>query len=171
MRTLITPLLGLLAAQLAAQDIVFYPSPEEAMEHYKADGQGQFGKCENVTEIDSSYYYNEPIDKLEIVTEQRGPARYEYYADGQFYRRIEIHKEERPDTLMVEDLGTKAMTMVVETIERDVPDGRYVELHPNGKIRVQGTLAGVDKNGVPLKKGEWQTFDETGARTAVMVYE
>ncbi len=171
MRTLITPLFGLLAAQLVAQDIVFYPSPEEAMARYETEGQGQFGKCENVTQIDSSFYYNVPVDKLEIVTEQRGPARYEYYADGQLYRGIEIRQEERTDTLMVEDLGTKAMTMVVETVEHDVPDGLYLEMHPNGKIRVQGTLAGFDENGVPLKKGEWQSFDETGTRTSVMVYE
>lgn len=71
----------------------------------------------------------------------------------------------------IKDLGTRAMQMVVQRAVRDLPMGAYSEYHPNGKIRLEGRLAGLDRKGVPLKKGEWKKFDIAGELVAVETYE
>lgn len=141
MRTLITPLVCILAGSLAAQDMSFMPSPSQAMAHYTAKGENRYGTCVNVSGDDTTYTYNEAADSLEMIMEKRPLMRWEYYADGSLYRQIEIQ--------------TKG--------ETDIPTGNYYEHFPSGVLHFTGRVNGSDSRGLLIKTGVWTELNETGA--------
>lgn len=109
--------------------------------------------------------YVEDIDNgtLVMVTEPPALARLEFDPQTeQRLRRIDIRQEERVDTLYTEDLRTGNMERVVEKVIVDVPAGRYEEFHPNGAVKIRGTLNGIDFHGNLQKTGEWTEWDADG---------
>jgi len=100
---------------------------------------------------------------LTMVVEAPVLARVEFDpSTEQQKRRFDIRQEARMDTMFVENIQTNALEMVVQKVVVDIPAGRYEEFHPNGMIKLRGSLNGTDADGQPQKTGEWTEWDAAG---------
>jgi len=154
---LLLMILGVVQAN--AQVIIFDPNPQFAENRYAAATPRQFGHCADSLRVDTIYTENLITREMDLVIQTYPLARYEFYADGAMYRRIDIRQEVTPEQEFDQHLEKK-LRAFVPALVKDIPTGAYHEFFPNGNIRIKGTLTGFNEDGTPKKTGEWIEWDE-----------
>jgi len=137
-----------------AQEIIFDPTPQLAESRYTATTPRLYGHCADSLIVDTVYTENRITRSMDMVLQTYPLSRYEFYADGGLYRRIDIVQEKVPAQGSKKDKHS-----IVEGNVRDIPNGAYHEFFPNGNIRIKGTLAGYNADGSLKKTGEWSEWD------------
>lgn len=160
LRDLALPFL-LITSVSHAQDVAFATTPAAAMAAHIAGDS--LGLCVDSMAVDTVYYLDPVTGKQQQGVQRYPLARYEYYADGALYRRIDIKQANVADTTLVLDLNSGELVSAVDSITQDTPSGIYHVFFPNGNIRVRGRLNGLDAQGHPRKTGDWTEWDASGA--------
>jgi len=112
---------------------------------------------------DTLFVENIQTGELEMIVEPPVLARLEFDTqNNRRMRRVDIRQTQKLDSIFVEDMDNGELTLVVANVVQDIPEGTYEEYHPNGQVRVRGTLAGYNADGSLKKTGEWLQWDTDG---------
>ena len=151
-----------------AQEIHFMATPEQAMQDYASADPQVIGLCVDTVQIDTIYMEQGDAREMEMMVQKYPLARWEFYVDGTVFRRIDIEQEPEAESILDAQDGNKDQAVLVPS-SKDIPNGAYQEFFPNGSIRVMGTLAGTDAEGMPKKTGRWREWavDRTVLRDEV----
>jgi|GEM_PF-726299 len=112
---------------------------------------------------DTLFVENIQTSELEMIVEAPVLARLEFDPqNNRRMRRVDIRQTQKLDSIFVENIDNGELTLVVANVVQDIPEGSYEEYHPNGQIRIRGTLAGYNADGSLKKTGEWLEWDASG---------